>query len=152
MPQGRRPYAELIKNYEPGNLYAEEFVEELFTWDEAQQLVAYLKDFPDSTTVVEEYPLPIENNWIGFGARAVGGGDDFYMLSEAPGYSLPFKVWGYFDLVGCTRVDNGDSYRHRLFIVRRGSNGEVEVRKETNAEAAARERWQDAIARGIVPF
>ena len=40
-PQSRRPYADLIRDYEPGNCamsYAEGFVEELFTWDEAQQL------------------------------------------------------------------------------------------------------------------
>jgi hypothetical protein len=45
MPQGQRPYADLIKDYEPGNpaFYATEvFVEKLFTWDEAQQLKTYL--------------------------------------------------------------------------------------------------------------
>ena len=83
---------------------------------------------------------------MGFHARAVGGGDGFYMLSEDPEYSLPFKVLGYFNLVGCTLIDNGDTYRHRLFIVQRDPNGKVKVRKETNAEAAARERRQDAIA------
>jgi hypothetical protein len=41
MPQGRRPYADLIKDYEPGNS-TEKFVEELFTWDEARQLKTYL--------------------------------------------------------------------------------------------------------------
>lgn len=47
MPQGQRPYADLIKDYEPGNpaFYATQvFVEELFTWDEAQQLKTYLDD------------------------------------------------------------------------------------------------------------
>jgi len=83
----------------------------------------------------------------GYRAWAVGGGDDFYMLHKEPKYSLPFKVCGYFNLVGCTLIHNGDTYRHRLFIVRRDPNGKVKVRKETNAEAAARERRQDAIAR-----
>jgi hypothetical protein len=142
MPQGQRPYADLIKDYEPGNCYAEDFVEELFTWDEAQHLRGYLdqKHRDEGQTVIEAVSLPIENNWIGFGALAVGGGDDFYMLCKEPVYSLPFKVWGYFNLVGCTLIDNGDTYRHRLLIVRRNPNGEVEVHKETNAEAAARER------------
>jgi hypothetical protein len=150
MPQGQRPYADLIKDYEPGDrdaIYAEEFIEELFTWDEARQLKAYLDQHPgdQGDTVIKEMTLPVENNMMGFLAHPVGGGDDFYMLSEKPEYSLPFKVWGYYRLEGCTLIDNGDTYRHRLFIVRRDSNGKVH--KETNAEAAARERRRDAIAR-----
>jgi hypothetical protein len=157
MPQGRRPYADLIRDYEPGNRamsYAEGLVEELFTWDEARQLRGYLEqhDRDEGETVIEEVSLPIENSWMGVGALPVGGGDDFYMLSEAPEYSLPFKVWGYFNLVGCTRIDDGDTYRHRLLIVRRDPNGEVKVHKETNAEAAARER-REAVARNDdLPF
>jgi hypothetical protein len=58
---------------------------------------------------------------MGVGALPVGGGDDFYMLSEKPEYSLPFKVWGYFNLVGCTLIDNSDTYRHRPFVARRDS-------------------------------
>ena len=70
------------------------------------------------------------------------------MLHKEPKYSLPFKVCGYFNLVGCTLIDNGDTYRHRLFILQRDPNGKViNMCKETNAEAAARERRQDAIAR-----
>jgi len=84
---------------------------------------------------------------MGFGARAVGGGDDFYRLSEEPEYSLPFKVLGYFNLVGYTLIDNSDLYRHRLFIVREKDDGTIEARMETNPEAAARERRRDAIAR-----
>ena len=121
----------------------------MFTWDEAQQLRGYLEQHhrDEGATVIKEVSLPIENCSIGFGALPVGGGDDNYRLSEEPEYSLPFKVRGYFNLVGCTLIDNGDTYRHRLFIVRRDSNGKVELHKETNAEAAARERRQDAIAR-----
>jgi hypothetical protein len=157
MPEGRRPYADLIRDYEPGNpdiCYAEGFVEELFTWDEAQQLKEYFDQHHGDVgeTVIEEKSLPVENCSMGVGALPVGGGDDFYMLSEKPGYSLPFKVWGYFNLVGCTRIDNGDTYRHRLVIVWRDPNGKVKVHKETNAEAAARER-REAVARNDdLPF
>jgi len=84
---------------------------------------------------------------MGFAARAVGGGDSFYSLSEEPEYSLPFKVSGYFNLLGCTLIDNGDTYRHRLFIVREKDDGTIDARMETNPEAAARERRRDAIAR-----
>jgi hypothetical protein len=59
------------------------------------------------------------------------------------------RVWGYYDLVGCTLIDNGDTYRHRLMIVRENDDGTIDARMETNPEAAARERTrrQDAIAR-----
>jgi hypothetical protein len=152
MPQGQRPYADLIKNYEPGDraaIYAEEFIEELFTWDEARQLKAYLDQHhgEQGDTVIKETTLPVENNMMGFLAHPVGGGDSFYILCKEPEYALPFKVWGYFDLRGCTLIDNGDTYRHRLFIVRDKDDGTIEARMETNPEAAARERQRDAMAR-----
>jgi hypothetical protein len=44
-------------------LLAEEFVEELFTWDEARQLRGYLERHyrDEGETVIEEVSLPIEN-------------------------------------------------------------------------------------------
>jgi hypothetical protein len=145
MPQGRRPYADLIKNYGPEShhaLYTEELMEELFTWDEALQLKDYLERHHggEEETVIKEVPLPVENRTIGYGCLAVGGGDDFYMLCEEPEYSLPVKVWGYYDLEGCTLIDNGDTYRHRLMIVRRKPDGTIDARMETNSKAAARKR------------
>jgi hypothetical protein len=82
----------------------------------------------------------------GYRTYGVGGGDDFYMLHKEPMYSLPFKVCGYFNLRGCTLIDNGDTCRHRLLIMQVDPNGNVKVHKETNAEAAARER-QDPLGR-----
>jgi hypothetical protein len=145
MPQGRRPYVDLIKDYEEESrdaLYTEELIEELFTWDEASQLKDYLERHhgDEGGTVIEEVALPVENCTMGYGCHAVGGGDDFYMLCKEPEYSLPFKVWGYFNLEGCTLIDNGDTYRHRLMIVRRKPDGTIDARMETNPEAAARER------------
>jgi hypothetical protein len=147
MPRSRRPYEGLIKNYEPENdhtIYTELLIEELFTWDEARQLKDYLDRHHggEGETASREEPLPVGNNRMGYGALAVGGGDDFYMLYKEPEYSLPFKVSGYYNLVGCTRTDNSDTYRHRLMIVARHPDGTTECRMETNPEAAARERLQ----------
>ena len=63
----------LIRDYEPGNCamsYAEGFVEELFTWDEAQQLKGYLerRQRDVGETVIKEVSLPVENCWMGFHA------------------------------------------------------------------------------------
>jgi hypothetical protein len=90
-PQGRRPYADLIKDYEPGNP-AETFVEQLFTWDEALQLDTYLDQYQWVDTVIEEATLPVESDTLPFDLKV---GDSFCMLSEEPEYSLPFKLWGY---------------------------------------------------------
>jgi hypothetical protein len=145
MPQGRRPFAVLIKDYEPERplaVYTELLIEELFTSDEARQLKDYVDQHHgrEGKTVIKEQPLPVENDMMGYGALAVGGGDDFYSLCEEPAYSLAFKVWGYYNLVGCTLIDNGDTYRHRLMIVAKDPDGTIECRMETNPEAAARER------------
>jgi hypothetical protein len=152
MPQGQRPYADLIKDYEPGDrdaIYAEMFLEELFTWDEARQLKTNLDQHhgQEGDTVIKEVTLPLENNVMGSGVRGVGGGDDFYILCKEPEYALPFKVWGYFNLVGCTLIDNGDTYRHRLMIVSENDDGTIDANMETNPEAAARERRRDVIPR-----
>ena len=151
MPQGQRPYADLIKDYEPkeSDLYTEFLIEELFTQDEARQLKDYLDRHHggEGETVIKEFPLPVDNCTMGYGCMAVGGGDGFYKLCKESKYSLPFKVWGYYDLRGCTLIDNGDTYRHRLFIVREKDGGTIDARMETNPEAAARERQRDAIAR-----
>jgi hypothetical protein len=99
MPQGRRPYADLIKDYEPGNRDAfgvlERFVEELFTWDEAQRLKTYLDQHLEvqGDTVIKEATLPVENDSPPFEV-----GDRFYILPEEPEYSLPFEVVGLFNL------------------------------------------------------
>ncbi len=68
-----RPYAELIENYQPdpkeggcwGNMsYAEDYIRELFSLDEARQLKDYLDreyGHEGTTTITEEHlPIPRE--------------------------------------------------------------------------------------------
>jgi hypothetical protein len=119
-PGPPRPYGELIKDYDVNDeyrFYAEHYIDELFTEDEARQL----KDFLDSeygedaTTTITEVQLPFDKNLAGVGSLAVGGGDDFYMLSKAPGYSLPFSVWAisissavnWWTVPTCTAIASG---------------------------------------------
>ena len=134
-PAERRRYASLIEGYEPGNAYAEGLIDELFTEDEALQLKEYLDQVhgKEGPTLIEEMSLPIPNNMMGHGARAVGGGDDFYQLFKEPEYSLPFKVTGYFDLVGRELVDGSDVYHHRLWLL----SPDGTMRMQTNEEADA---------------
>jgi hypothetical protein len=137
-----RPYAALIKEYDPSDEhqgYAEGYIEELFTEDKTRQLKDFLDSTygQDATTTITEVRLPVENNIAGLGSIAVGGGDDFYMLSKVQDYPLPFSVWGYFDLVGCELIDGSDVYRHRLMLI--SPDG---MRMQTNEEARAdEERW-----------
>jgi hypothetical protein len=99
----RRRYAELIKGYDDLEndlrVYAESYIHELFTQDEARQLKDYLdSEFGQhATTTITEVPLPVDNI-MGVGMLPVGGETDFYMLSETPDYPLSFSVWGHFDL------------------------------------------------------
>jgi hypothetical protein len=81
-------------------------IDELFTEDEAKQLAAYLdgEDDPGLTTITEVSP-PADKDALGYGAQAVGGPTDFYMLTKHSDYTLLFAVWGYFDLRGCQTVD-----------------------------------------------
>ena len=141
-----RPYAELVKDYNPDEAmaaYSELAVDELFTFDEANALKQYLDRHhgAEDETTIEKAEIPLANNVGGIGAIAVGGGDDFYELHKEPEYSLPFKVEGYFDLVGCELIDEpGETFRHFLFLATVDKDGRVaDFRKETQAEARLRE-------------
>ncbi|MDX8450698.1 hypothetical protein [Mesorhizobium captivum] len=93
------PYAEVIADYQPGDPYAEGSIDELFIADEARALVGYLEaHYPDCSHSIEEVDLPITDPPYPIGALSVGGPEDYYMLCEEEGYTLPFPVFGYFDL------------------------------------------------------
>lgn len=106
-----RPYADLIANYgedvEGDVLHrhrelSENAIDELFTEDEAKQLVAYLQheeeDGDQATITVEEEPLPISNNSIPIAYAPCNRETGIVKLAENAGYSLPFKVAGRFNL------------------------------------------------------
>jgi hypothetical protein len=134
-----RPYSELIENYDPEkNDYEEGAIEELFTFDEANALKEYLdrEHGRYGVTEIKEAELPCPQNVIGIGAMSVGGGDDFYTLDEEETYSLPFKVWGYFNLRGCELIDEpGETFRGYVFM----AGGSEVLRRETQKEARERE-------------
>jgi hypothetical protein len=132
-----RPYAELIQDYNDGDLYSKNLIDELFAEQEAIDLKEYLDRVHGDAgiTTIEEQKLPTPSNMMGYGAMPVGGGDDFYMLHKDPEYSLPFGVEGYFDLVDCDLMDKpGEKFRHYLFLL-----SADRCRKETQEEARARE-------------
>jgi hypothetical protein len=118
----REPYAELIKDYDPNaDLigYAEDYIESLFSAEEAEQLKEYLdrKHGHEGPTTITEAELPCQANIISFGAMAVGGKDDFYRLCNEAEYSLPFKVWGYFNLLGCELIDGSGTFKPVIWVV-----------------------------------
>jgi hypothetical protein len=100
-PAADVPLHEAIEGFDPAdehNIYPIGALAELFTLEEAEMLRDYLKaEYGDEPTITE-VDLPILPNRAGVGFIAVGGGQDFYMLDKTPGYSLPFQVWGYYDL------------------------------------------------------
>ena len=98
-----RPYYQLIEGGEQLALapYAFEAIDEMFSEDEARQLIAYLvrghgEEFNTITTV----KLPIPRNSVSLDALRKYR----FSLDKAPGYSLPFKVAGYPLYDGCERL------------------------------------------------
>ena len=113
--QKPRAYVELIEDYESPeqdaecwspSRYAEEAIDELFTFIEANALKEYLdrEHGGHGVTTIEKVKLSLPNNIMGVSCAAVGGGTDFLMLNTETAYSLPFSAWGYFDLRHCERV------------------------------------------------
>ena len=77
--------------------YTASAIEQTFSKAEVKQLSAYFKQW-DNVRLKVSRASPPTNDSMGYGAYPVGGGNDFYTFCEVPSYSLPFKVWGYFDL------------------------------------------------------
>jgi hypothetical protein len=42
--------------------------------------------------------LPVPGNIMGYGAIPIGGPEDFYQLCKEEEWTLPFELWGYYDL------------------------------------------------------
>jgi hypothetical protein len=120
-----RPYAELINDYDPDdeyNCYPEGAIYELFSGDEAQAFVAWLKQNvgeTDETTKISEVTLPIEGNIMGTGAIPIGGPQGFLKMKEVSGSEpaaspLGFTVLGYLDLRAHEPIDKSVPARHQF--------------------------------------
>jgi hypothetical protein len=111
----QRPYADLILDYDaaldeeeareglPDCRLAEGAIDELFSKDEAEALVEWLKDTrPDGNTEIRETALPLPQNTCGFGFLPCGGGVDNMGPRQRDGASmmerLGFMAYGYYDL------------------------------------------------------
>lgn len=103
---GRRaplaPYEQVIQEYDrldaKDRVFPEEYVDELFSRQEAEALKRYLDRRPEVTTFIEPVELPAMANASGCRRLPRGGGGDFIGLFKEKGYALPFQVEGYFSV------------------------------------------------------
>jgi hypothetical protein len=80
---------------DPGDPYQEECVSQMFSEHEVEQLREYLRSqHPETELVVKEAELPTP--YAAIDSCGYGGGDGGYMLYGEEGYSLPFKVMGFY--------------------------------------------------------
>jgi hypothetical protein len=100
----QRPYAELIAGYDRAEnvAYAKAAIDELFSADEAEAFVGWLKDnrvATDADTTLDEVALPIANNTIGLEVLPAGRILHMDEIADDPAASpLGFTVLGYYDL------------------------------------------------------
>ncbi|MCX6554904.1 MAG: hypothetical protein NTZ12_07825 [Candidatus Aminicenantes bacterium] len=117
------PFAAAIQDYgqldEKERAFPEEYVNEQFSREEAEGLKKYLDRQPLTTTEIEAIELPVVPNASGCRRlTAVGGGGAFLPLYKGKGYSLPFKVEGYFSVRFAEPMVSGDD---RATVVNRRS-------------------------------
>ena len=95
------PYEEAISGYgelnEPLRTGLERDVARCFTEDEVNALEALLSDKYGMGLTREEVRAPLEERVLFF-EKSSDLIYDFLELSDKEGYSLPFKVWGYYTL------------------------------------------------------
>lgn len=130
-PRPDLPFAALIEGYDDlgpdSRCYPELYVAELFTAEQARALVTYLDQHHghESIQTTTRVKLPVPGNVMGYGAIPVGGPQDFYLLYKEEGWTLPFDVWGYYDLRQHEPVAGHEAERNRalrsgtLFVVDR---------------------------------
>jgi hypothetical protein len=87
--------------------YAISQAEETFSEEQAKELIQFLEQYPGTQVDIKPATMPIEHG-IGVGAISVGGFSDFYLFFEEAGYSLGFKVVGYYNLESCEFEPNPD--------------------------------------------
>lgn len=133
------PYSEAIADWTPNEDgkrnydtfgYTEGFIDELFTLNEALQLVSFLAANRVGTHGISAVELPEASNRIGFDHLPYGGSDDRYALWRAEDYDLPFKVegWFRFDHVYRTHLEatlNEDGSIKRIDHVREWTDGKT---------------------------
>lgn len=106
------PYEQLIADYERLNeKQASALTKEIdrfFTEDESRRLENYLQERYGMPLNTEEIALPIKQKG-GFFEEGNKVVYDFIELSEKPDYPLPFRVWGYYTILGCLSTPDLDN-------------------------------------------
>jgi hypothetical protein len=106
------PYAEAIQDYdqldEKERAFPEEYINEQFSLQESEALLAYLGRRPELTTRCDAVELPAMANASGCRRLPRGNGSDFLRLFREKGYALPFKVEGYFSVRFAEPMITGD--------------------------------------------
>ncbi len=96
------PFESAIMDYgqleEKDRAFPEEYINEQFSRQEAEALKAHLARRSEVTTTIEAVELPVMANASGCRRLPRGNGNDFLGLFKEKGYSLPFKVEGYFSV------------------------------------------------------
>lgn len=92
-------------------------VNRYFTEEEIHSLSKYLEERYGLGLTTEEVAIPIKQRGEFFaeGNEVVY---DFIELSEKENYSLPFKVWGYYTILGCLsspELENGVLFLRKSF-------------------------------------
>jgi hypothetical protein len=128
------PYHELIADHaglpDLRRMYAEHFIDELFTATDVELLEKYLRQAHADTLeldatahevlTVREVALPVKDAVMGYSDLPKDGLADGYLLAEQPGYTLPFRVQGYFDLRKDGypyKLDQSVAYLHRALQI-----------------------------------
>lgn len=100
------PYEDLIEGYddldEMQRRLARRDVNEMFTDQEVEALGAYLENEHGFESFLIENPLPLRLDDLRDKVMVKMASDTpgaIYLLSDEPGYNLPFEAWAYFHLL-----------------------------------------------------
>lgn len=113
-----------------GAVQRERRIHEMFTEAEAEAFDKWLQETHGTPCAIGLERLPIEGNSGSVSTVPSGGGPNYYVIHETPGYPLPFKVQGSFDthLAECVKPEN-----HEFLVPALRTSSRVLVKRHTIA-------------------
>lgn len=118
---------------------AEQFIKELFTYDEAEELRNFLSRVEKIDTFLDTQALPVDGSKKGYHDISPVPGADFIKLHTRVSYNLSFKVEGYFNTAHAEQQVMPDE---RVTVITKVNVGDIEkyIKEKKRREEEAKKK------------
>lgn len=120
-------------------------VQETFDAEQVEAIKECFSAWPGTAAVEAELAMLPRPDGMGICALPVGGYNDFLMFDRGPDYTLPFSVWGYYDLRPYMRA-KGIEYPGYCVQLSQRDDGTVRIERLDYDEDDGHIVWKESTA------